>query len=114
VLHLLLVISHVSKIFECHLKDNLLHELCQTTKLFLANNTVLDVKQKVKIETLLHKTYENDDNHLLTAMFLLHLCRNVESEQRMMYYFAKWPRGLGIGNQQIQSVLHLQAEENVP
>jgi len=87
---------------------------CVTTKLFLANNTVLDVKKQVKKEGLLHTIYENDDNHLLTAMFLLHLCRNVESEQRMMYYFAKWPRGLGIGNQQIQSVLHLQAEENVP
>jgi len=87
---------------------------CVTTKLFLANNTVLDVKQQVKIETLLHTIYDNDDSHLLTAMFLLHLCRNVESEQRIMYYFVKWPRGLGIGNQQIQNVFHLQVEENVP
>ena len=79
-LHLLLFISHISKIFECYLKDNLLHELFQTTKLFLANNTVLDVKQKVKVETLLYTIYENDDNHLLTAMFLLHHRRNVESE----------------------------------
>ena len=83
-------------------------------KTFLANNTVLDVNQPVKIETLLHTVYENDDNHLLTAIFLLHLCRNVECERRIVYYFAKWPSGLGIGNQQIQNVLHLQAEENVP
>ena len=75
---------------------------------------MLDVKKQVKIEALLHAIYENDDIHLLTAMFLLHLCRNVESEQRIMYYLAKWPRGLGIGNQQIQDVLHLQVEENVP
>ena len=66
----------------------MLHELFQTAKRFLGNNTVLDFKQKVKIETLLYTMYENDDNHLLTAMFLLHLCRNLENEQRIMYYFA--------------------------
>ena len=102
-LHLLLVTSHIIKIFECYLKDHLLHELFQTTKPFLANKTVLDAKQKVKIKTLLHTTYENDDNHLLTAMFLLHLCRNLESEQRIMYYFATWPRGRGIGKIQIHN-----------